>query len=159
MIRALNVYGDPRPWAPQRDVVTTLLSFLNTTKYPASLAFLLMTLGPALLFLAWADRLRLGDRHPLLVFGRVPLFYFLVHIPVIHAIAVALTWFRYGAAPFLFMAPPTLGTPRNLFPPDYGWDLRVVYAVWVAAVLALYPVCLWFMRLKARRRDWWLSYL
>lgn len=159
VIRALNVYGDPRPWSPQRDVITTVLSFLNTTKYPASLAFLLMTLGPALLFLAWADRLRLGDRHPLLVFGRVPLFYFLIHIPVVHAIAIALTWVRYGAAPFLFTPPPTLGTPRTVFPSDYGWDLWVVYAVWAATVLALYPVCLWFMRLKARRREWWLSYL
>ncbi len=159
VIRALNVYGDPRPWSPQRDAITTVLSFLNTTKYPASLAFLLMTLGPALLFLAWADRLRLGDRHPLLVFGRVPLFYFLTHIPVIHAIAIALTWVRYGAAPFLFTPPPTLGTPRAVFPPDYGWDLWVVYAVWAVTVAALYPVCLWFMRLKARRRDWWLSYL
>ncbi len=159
VIRALNVYGDPRPWSPQRDAITTALSFLNTTKYPASLAFLLMTVGPALLFLAWADRLRLGDRHPLLVFGRVPLFYFLIHIPVIHAIAIALTWVRYGAAPFLFTPPPTLGTPRTVFPPDYGWDLWVVYAVWAATVVGLYPVCLWFMRLRTRRRQWWLSYL
>jgi uncharacterized membrane protein len=160
VIRALNVYGDPRPWTVQSQTIYTWLSFLNTTKYPPSLAFLLMTLGPALLFLAWADRIRVSERHPLLVFGRVPLFYFVIHIPLIHATAIALTWLRYGAAPFLFTPPPTLGTPRTLFPPDYGWDLWVVYGVWAAAVLALYPACLWFMRLKARRRDWWwLSYL
>ncbi|MGH9350335.1 MAG: DUF1624 domain-containing protein [Vicinamibacterales bacterium] len=158
VIRMLDVYGDPRPWNVQSQSIYTVLSFLNTTKYPASLAFLLMTLGPALMFLAWADRIRVGERHPLLVFGRVPLSYFVLHIPLIHATAIALTWIRYGAAPFLFTPPPTLGTPRSVFPPDYGWDLWVVYAVWVAIVLALYPVCLWFMRLKARRRDRWLSY-
>ena len=159
LIRALNVYGDPRPWSAQGRPIHTWLSFLNTMKYPPSLAFLLMTLGPALVLLAWADRLRLTERNPLLVFGRVPLFYFLVHIPLSHAIASALTWHRYGAAPFLFTPPPTLGTPRSVFPPDYGWDLWVVYAVWAAVVVALYPVCLWFMQWKARRREWWVSYL
>jgi hypothetical protein len=158
-IRLLNVYGDPRPWAVQSDPIYTWLSFLNTTKYPASLAFLLMTLGPALMFLAWADRIRVGPRNPLLVFGRVPLLYFVLHIALAHAIAIALTYVRYGAAPFLFTPPPTLGTPRSVFPPDYGWDLWVVYGIWAVVVLALCPACLWFMRLKARRRDWWLSYL
>ena len=159
VVRGLDVYGDPRPWAVLDDPVYTVLSFLNTTKYPASLAFLLMTLGPAMLFLAWTDRVRLGERNPLLVFGRVPLFFFVLHIPVIHAAAIAMNALRYGAAPFVFLPPPTLGSPRELFPPDYGWDLWVVYAVWIAVVGSLYSVCLWYMRLKARRRDWWLSYL
>jgi uncharacterized membrane protein len=159
VLRALNGYGDPRPWSVQDGTSHTWLSFLNTTKYPASLDFLLMTLGPAILFLAWAGRLRLTERNPLLVFGRVPLFYFVVHIPLIHALAIAMTWARYGAAPFLFLPPPTLGTPRDVFPPDYGWDLWVVYLLTGGVVLALYPVCLWLSRLKARRREWWLSYL
>jgi hypothetical protein len=159
LLRGLNGYGDPRPWSAQRDPVMTALSFLNTTKYPPSLDFLLMTLGPALLLLSWADRLRPREGHPLLVFGRVPLFYFLLHIPLAHAIAIGLTWLRHGAAPFLFTPPSTLGTPRDLFPPDYGWNLWVVYAVTGTVVLALYPVCRWFAGLKRRRRDWWLSYL
>jgi uncharacterized membrane protein len=158
-LRALNGYGDPRPWAIQKEPLLTLVSFLNTTKYPPSLTFLLMTLGPALIFLAWADRFQFGRRNPLLVFGRVPLFYFILHIPLIHAIAIGLTWFRYGAVPFLFTPPPTLGTPREVFPADYGWDLWVVYAVTAAALVALYPVCLWFMTLKGKRRHWWLGYL
>jgi uncharacterized membrane protein len=157
-LRALNVYGDPRPWAAQASRLLTLLSFLNTTKYPPSLAFLLMTLGPVIAFLGWVERLRPSERHPLLVFGRVPLFYFILHIPLIHAVAIALTGLRYGAAPFLFVPPPTVGTPRQVFPPDYGWDLWVVYAVTAAVVLALYPACLWFARLKRRRGDWWLRY-
>ena len=159
LIRGLNVYGDPRPWSVKSQAIFTVLSFLNTTKYPASLSFLLMTLGPAMLFLAWADRIRVGDRNPLLVFGRVPLFYFIVHIPLIHLFAIGLTWLRYGAAPFLFEPPPTLGTPRELFPPDYGWDLWVAYAVTAAVVATLYPLCLFYARLKAKRRDGWLSYL
>jgi uncharacterized membrane protein len=158
-LRAINAYGDPAPWTTQRSAAYTVLSFLNTTKYPPSLLFLLMTLGPALLFLAWADRVHVGERNPLLVFGRVPLFYFVLHIPLIHAMAIGLTWLQYGSAPFLFMPPPTLGTPRNVFPPDYGWNLWTVYAVCAAAVFVLYPICLWFMRVKARRRSWWLSYL
>ncbi len=158
-LRAWNVYGDPRPWAGQERPLVTLLSFLNTTKYPPSLAFLLMTLGPAIALLGWLERFHPGQRHPLVVFGRAPLFYFVLHIPLIHAVALALTWLRYGAAPFLFVPPPTVGTPREVFPADYGWSLGVVYAVTAAVVLALYPLCRWFARLRQRRRDWWLSYL
>jgi uncharacterized membrane protein len=141
VLRAINLYGDPRPWRPQDSPLFTALSFLNTTKYPPSLSFLLMTLGPAMLFLAAVDRVRVGDRHPLVVFGRVPLWYFVLHIPLVHAFAIGLTWWRYGNAPFLWLAPPTLGTPREAFPPDYGWDLWVAYAVTVTAVLVLYPIC------------------
>jgi hypothetical protein len=135
------------------------MSFLNASKYPPSLQFLLMTLGPTLMFLALVDRIRPGERNPLLVFGRVPLLYFVLHLAVIHATAIALTALTYGTAPFLFVPPPTLGTPPGVYPADYGWDLWVTYAVTAVVVAALYPVCLWFARLKARRRAWWLSYL
>src|SRR5687767_4246439 len=158
VIRVLNIYGDPRPWSGQPSALFTVVSFLNTTKYPPSLLFLLMTLGPALALLGWIDRARPSERNPLLVFGRVPLFYFALHIPLIHAIAIALTWFRYGAQPFLFLPPPTLGTPLKLFPADYGWSLGVTYVVWIAVVVILYPVCLWFSRVKSRG-HWWASYL
>jgi uncharacterized membrane protein len=159
VLRAVNLYGDPAPWTSQRTPMYTLLSFLNTTKYPPSLGFLLMTLGPAIALLGWMDRARPADRHPLLVFGRVPLFYFALHLPLIHMAAVGLTWLRYGTTPFLFTPPPTLGTPRQVFPPDYGWSLAVTYAVWIAAVTALYPICLWFSRVKQQRREWWVGYL
>jgi uncharacterized membrane protein len=159
VIRAVNGYGDPRPWAVQESPLMTLVSFLNTTKYPPSLAFLLMTLGPAIALLGWLDCARPSDRHPLVVFGRVPLFYFLLHIPLIHVAAIVMTWMRYGVAPFLLLPPPTLGTPRDAFPADYGWDLSAVYAVTAAVVALLYPLCLWFARLRARRREWWLGYL
>jgi uncharacterized membrane protein len=159
LLRAWNGYGDPRPWAPQERPLFTLLSFLNTTKYPPSLAFLLMTLGPAIALLGWLERFRPGDRNLLLVLGRVPLLFFVLHIPLVHALAMALTWWRYGASPLLLLPPPTLGTPRSEFPADYGWGLATVYLVTAVAVALLYPVCLWFARVKRRHGAGWLSYL
>ncbi len=159
LLRAINIYGDPSPWTHQASRLFTLLSFLNTTKYPPSLAFLLMTLGPAFIALSRLDRLRFSSKNPIIVFGRVPFFYYAAHLVVIHLGAIALNFLRYGRTPFLLLPAPSMGGPANLFPADYGFGLWVVYAFWVATLAVLYPVCLWFSRLKQRRRDWWLSYL
>jgi uncharacterized membrane protein len=159
LLRALNGYGDPRPWAMQSSPLMTLCSFLNTTKYPPSLDFLLMTLGPAIFAMAFLDRLRLSKQNPILVFGRTPLFYFLAHLFLIHIAAMALSLATYGRAGFLFYPIPTMGGPRELYPPDYGWDLWVVYVVWACLVAALYPICRWYAGIKDRRSDWWLRYL
>jgi uncharacterized membrane protein len=160
-LRALNGYGDPAPWATQSSPTYTVLSFLNTTKYPPSLAFLLMTLGPALLALACFDRPGLTQTNPLVVFGRVPLFYFVLHFYAAHAAAVFLALVRYGsgALAFVFHPVPPMGGPRELFPAGFGYELWVVYVVWALLVLAMYPACRWFAEIKARRHDWWLSYL
>ena len=160
-LRALNGYGDPVPWATQSSPTYTALSFLNTTKYPPSLAFLLMTLGPALLALAWFDRPGLMPSNPLVVFGRVPLFYFVLHFYAAHAAAVFLALVRYGrgALAFVFHPLPSMGGPRELYPAQFGYDLWVVYIVWALLVLAMYPACRWFGEIKARRHDWLLSYL
>jgi uncharacterized membrane protein len=158
-VRSANVYGDPRPWTLQPRPWFTWLSFLNCTKYPPSLSFLLMTLGPAIVLLGLLDRADPDERNPFLVFGRVPLFYFVLHIPMIHAAEIGLAWLRYGNAPFVTLPPPSLGTLRGVFPADFGWSLAIVYVVTAGVVLAMYPLCLWFSRLKARRRTWWLSYL
>jgi hypothetical protein len=103
----------------------------------------------------------LKPSNPLIVFGRVPLFYFVVHFYLAHLAAVLLAFVRYGgsARAFAFHRLPSLGGPAELFPPGFGEDLWVVYVVWAVIVLALYPVCRWFGVLKARRREWWLSYL
>ncbi len=161
VVRAIDVYGDPAPWTTQPSPVYTVLSFLNTTKYPPSLQFLLMTLGPTLLALAWFDRPGLKASSPLVVFGRVPLFYFILHFCLAHAAAALLAFIRYGGAArtFVFHPVPSMGGPSALYPPRFGYDLWVAYAVWVAVLVALYPVCRWFARIKAERRDWWLSYL
>ncbi len=160
-LRALNGYGDPVPWARQSVPGFTALSFLNTTKYPPSLDFLLMTLGPALLALAGFDRPGLKPSNPLVVFGRVPLFYFVIHFYAAHAAAVVLALLRYktGALAFVFHPVPSMGGPRELFPEQFGYDLWVTYVVWAAIVLALYPMCRRFAEIKAKRQDCWLSYL
>jgi uncharacterized membrane protein len=161
VLRGLDAYGDPAPWTAQRSAVHTLLAFLNTTKYPPSLLFLLMTLGPALLLLAWLDRRVIRPSNPLVVFGRVPLFYFVLHFFLAHLAVLALSLLEYGRAAWGFgLNPvPSMGGPKELFPPAFGWSLGVVYLVWAVVVVALYPVCRWFAGVKARRRDWWLGYL
>ncbi len=159
VVRAINIYGDPNPWTHQSSALFTVLSFLNTTKYPPSLDFLLMTLGPALIALALLEGPRFSPDNPLIVFGRVPFFYYVLHLALAHLIAIGMNFVRYGRAPFLLMAPPSMGGDAKLFPPNYGYPLWAVYAVWIAVLLLLYPVCRWFARLKQRRHDWWLGYL
>jgi hypothetical protein len=95
----------------------------------------------------------------LIVFGRVPLFYFVVHLFVIHMLAILLAFIRYGHAEFLLSPLPSMGGQAKLYPSHYGYELGTVYVVWIAVVALLYPLCLWFSRLKQRRSDWWLSYL
>jgi uncharacterized membrane protein len=160
VIRAVNIYGDPAPWSRQPSSIMTALSFLNVTKYPPSLEFLLMTLGPALLVLAYFERRSFASANPLVVFGRVPLFYFIAHFYLAHAAAAILAMIQYGsgALTFIFLPLPSMGGPKELFPPAFGYDLWVAYAVWAAIVIGLYPACRWFAGVKARRRDWWLSY-
>src|SRR5690242_3978169 len=158
VIRGINVYGDPSPWSVQAPGMT-VLSFLRCTKYPPSLDFLLMTLGPALLLLSWLDRLVLSKTGPLIVFGRVPIFYFLVHFYLLHALTFPIALARYGHAAFLVNPAPSMGGSASLYPIGYGYPLWAVYAVWLAVVALLYPTCLWYARLKERRSDWWLSYI
>ena len=158
-LRLLNIYGNPAPWSHQRSAIFTVMSFLNCTKYPPSLLFLLMTMGPALVALGCLERVRLRDWNPVLVFGRVPLFYYLLHLYVLHAIALVMAYIRYGNGSFLFNPVPTMGRPQQPFPSDYGYALWAVYLIWFLVVALAYPACLWYARLKARRRDWWLSYL
>ena len=159
--RAINQYGDPAHWSTQSSALFTVLSFLNTTKYPPSLDFLCMTLGPALLALAWLDRRQPGSANPLVVLGRAPLFYFVAHFMLAHLVVAALAFARYGSAAtgFIFTPVPSMGGDRKLYPPDFGYDLWVVYAVWIAIVVALYPACRWWASAKSVSRNWWWRYL
>jgi uncharacterized membrane protein len=161
VVRAINIYGDPSHWSVQKSAVFTSLSFLNCTKYPASLDYVLMTIGPALLLLAWYDRLSFSTANPLIVFGRVPLFYFVLHFYAIHALLIAASCIRYGSRTFAFIfhAMPAMGGPSDVYPADFGYPLWVTYAVWIGLVAALYPLCRWFAQYKATHRAWWLSYL
>ena len=157
-LRAANIYGDPSNWAHQRSGIFTALSFINTTKYPPSLLYLLMTLGPALLFLRAVDDRLPRVLRPALVFGKVPMFYYVLHIVLIHLAAVAACLARYGSVHWMFESPSLDRYPITQ-PPGWPAPLPVVWLVWVSVVVLLYPVCRWFAGVKRRRTDWWLSYL
>jgi uncharacterized membrane protein len=156
LLRAWGVYGDPRPWATQETPLLTVLSFFNCTKQPPSLLFVLMTLGPAIAALAVLDRV--GVRGPLgralVTFGRVPLFYFLLHWYVIHGLAVLAALVRGFPVAWMF-SPAVLGRP-----PD-GWPLNLpgIYVAWAVVVILLYAPSRWYAGVKARHPDGWLSYL
>jgi uncharacterized membrane protein len=153
LLRGFNLYGDARPW----DRAQGLLGFLNTSKYPASLSFLLMTLGPTMALMPLLERARGAVAGWVTVFGRVPFFYYMLHIPLIHALALVVSQLRLGAvSPWLFANHP-MGNPPA--PEGYTWSLGLLYVVFAIAVILLYFPCRWFADLKQRRSDWWLRYL
>jgi uncharacterized membrane protein len=158
IFRAINIYGDPQPWATQRSAVFTVLSFLNTSKYPPSLLYLLMTLGPAMLFLWTVDAGTPRWVRPALTVGKVPMFYYLLHVPLIHLIAVAVCYARYGQVHWMFESPGLQDFPITP-PPGWGYSLPIIYLVWACVVLTLYLPCRWFAGVRQRRSDAWLSYL
>jgi len=165
VLREVNVYGDPVPWKPQKNGVYTFLSFFNVTKYPPSLLFSLVTLGILLLILAVATKGPAPTGQPagresapgriLQVYGRVPFFYFVLHLYLLHALMLLTAswqghpWGEFDFSPFKFGRPPGAGV-----------SLGAVYAIWAALVIALYPVCRWYGRYKAAHREkTWLRYL
>ena len=163
VLRGLNLYGDPRPWhaaAHGRNGLPPmpgLLAFLNTSKYPASLSFLLMTLGPIIALIPLLEGLRGALARRIAIFGRVPFFYYMLHIPLIHALALVVSKIRLGVvSPWLFTNHP-MGNPEP--PQGYVWSLPLLYAVWGIAIVLLYFACRWFAEVKARRNDWWLRYV
>ncbi len=162
ILRGFNLYGDPRPWhaaAQGRNGLPPMpafLSFLNTTKYPASLCFLLMTLGPVIALIPLVESARGAVARAIIVFGRVPFFYYVLHIPLIHALALVVSKIRLGfVSPWLFTNHP-MGNPEA--PEGYVWSLGLLYAVWGVTIVILYFACRWFWNLKATRSDWWLKY-
>jgi uncharacterized membrane protein len=157
VLRGTNLYGDPRPWHPQSTSWRSLLDLLNTEKYPPSLAYLAMTLGPALLALAALDgRSVVRLARPLLTFGRVPLFFYVLQWPVVHSVSVLFRWL--ADRPFGRDAPSPFESSASSRATD-GFGLPAVYLGWALGLLALYPLCAWFAALKRRRKDAWLSYL
>jgi uncharacterized membrane protein len=153
-IRAWAPYGDPAPWSVQAAPLRTLLSFLNTTKYPPSLLYLLMTLGSGLLLLAWREGRRETplDR-ALATLGRVPLFFYLLQWPVAHGLAILF----HALAGKPWRAVVHLARP---LPPDLGFRLGMVYLAWLVGLALLYPLCRWYARVKRRPgAPWWVAYL
>jgi uncharacterized membrane protein len=163
VLRGFNLYGDPRPWhvATQGQngqmSMPAWLSFLNTSKYPASLLFLLMTLGPVIALMPLLEGARGIVSRAIMMFGRVPFFYYVLHIPLIHALALIVSKIRFGfVSPWLFANHP-MGNPD---PPDgYVWSLPLLYLVWAISIVILYFACRWFAEFKSKRNDAWLKYV
>lgn len=157
ILRAAGFYGDPNPWQQQpAGAVATVIDFLNTTKYPPSLLFLLMTLGPSAISCVIADRTSGGIfgriKGALLMFGRVPFAFYVAHFALIHVFSVALgvmQGFELRQMMTIFI----------FYPQGYGLNLMGMYVVWAMVVAILYPFCRWVSGVKTRRRDWWLSYV
>jgi uncharacterized membrane protein len=158
VIRAINIYGDPSHWTFQSTLVYTVLSFLNTTKYPPSLLFLLMTLGPALLLLWAVDAHTPRLFRPALIIGKVPMFYYLLHFALIHALAVIICYARFGHVHWMFQSPDLAHYPITQ-PPGWGLTLPLVYLIWTIVVLTMYPLCRWCAAVKQRSNNPLLSYL
>jgi uncharacterized membrane protein len=153
VLRALDVYGDPNHWQAQpRGATATVIDFLNTTKYPPSLIFLMMTLGPSAIVCALASRAPEALRKPLITFGRVPFAFYVAHLYLIHTLAVLLGIAQGFRAREMF-------TLFAFLPKGYGLPLPGVYLAWALVVATLYPLCRWVAAVKSRRGDWWLSYV
>jgi uncharacterized membrane protein len=157
IVRFINVYGDPSHWGKQTTGLFTFLSFLNTTKYPPSLLYILMTLGPALLFLAYTERTTNRFAQQVIVFGRVPMFFYILHIFVIHLVAVVTAettgydWSDMILTNWVSASPGLRG---------YGFNLITVYIIWMVLMVLFYPLCKWYDHYKHAHRDkWWLSYI
>jgi uncharacterized membrane protein len=155
-LRFLNVYGDPSHWSSQpRGAFYTFLSFLNTTKYPPSLLFLCMTIGPVLMLLSVSEQWKNKSTALLNMFGRVPMFYYILHFYVIHALLVILFFIQgYGADDII-----TPNVPFLFRPPGIGVNLLGLYVIWIIVILILYPLCKWYDKYKSSHHQWWLKYL
>ena len=157
LLRQANSYGEPVPWRPMDTRIFTLISFLNTTKYPPSLHFILMTIGPALIFLSLIEHARPKSSHLLVVFGKVPFFFYVLHIYFIHILALLALeftgrdWWEYILSAGNFL---TGSLDR------FGFGLGVVYVIWAVVIVALYPLCRWYQKVRERHPTWsWLRYL
>src|SRR6476620_937053 len=156
-LRTINIYGNPEPWTVQKNQLFTLFSFIDTHKYPPSLLYMCMTIGPAILFVAWGGHIKNSLTRFITVYGRVPFFYYVLHFFLIHTLS-ALFFLARGHSVAEGMSGISRGFP-NFIVPGEGYSLWVVYAVWIFVVLSLYPVCKWFSNYKQTHRQWWLSYL
>jgi uncharacterized membrane protein len=153
-LRSLNIYGDPLPWSVEdRGNIYTMLSFINVTKSPPSLLFLTVTLGIACLLLVWVTRLPSTVKSFFIVYGRVPFFFFILHLAVISATSFAWTYFSYGKGINLSF------TPSKDWPPSYEPSLFRTYLIWLVLIIVLYYPCLLYGQYKVRSRSRWLSYL
>lgn len=155
LLRYSNFYGDPSPWSTQKDAFYTFFSFINVTKYPVSLLYLCMTIGPSLLILALIEQVQNKLTKVLTIYGKVPFLYYVLHFYLIHTIGVVLFFATgHGANEIVDPQLPFLFRPMH-----YGFDLWVVYLIWIFVVVVLYWPCKSFNQYRATHNQWWLSYV
>lgn len=156
-LRATNLYGDSQHWSTQKNGLFTLFSFINTVKYPPSLLFMCMTIGPGILFLAVFSNAKNWFAEIIMVYGRVPFFYFVIHFLLAHAISTILFFARGNSFVDGWRANPNV--PFNFIIPGQGYSLGTTYLVCLLVLLIMYPLCKWFSNYKMIHKKWWLSYL
>jgi uncharacterized membrane protein len=158
ILRYSNLYGDPEKWTTQKNPFFTFLSFINVNKYPPSLLYILITLGPSLLFLAVTEKLNGAVVKVVSVYGRVPMFYYILHIYIIHLVALIASAITPGQDWSIWLLKDPIWFTKDL--QGYGFSLPVAYLFWISIVAALYPLCKWYDGYKqAHKEKWWLSYL
>ncbi|HET7898374.1 MAG TPA: hypothetical protein VFL47_11900, partial [Flavisolibacter sp.] len=157
-LRATNWYGNPEPWTHQKTALFTILSFVDTHKYPPSLLYMCMTIGPAILFVAWLGTAKNRLTNIITVYGRVPFFYYVLHFFFIHLLSM-LAFFSRGHSFAEGVHHGDNPTIFNFTTPGEGYSLGIVYLVWLFVVASLYPLCQWFSQYKLKHRQRWLSYL
>jgi len=158
LLRFTNLYGDPFPWSHQQSPFYSFLSFINVNKYPPSLLYILMTLGPAILFLAFTENINNTASKAVSIYGRVPMFYYVIHIFLIHLITMAAAGLFTDFSWKVWILKQPLWFTEDL--KGYGFSLGIVYLVWAVVVIGLYPLCKWYDKYKsAHKEKWWLSYL
>ncbi len=155
LVRFINIYGDPAPWSTQKNMVYTILSFLNTTKYPPSLLYLCMTLGPGILSLAFLEHVKSKVADFFTVFGRVPFFYYVIHFFYIHL----LTLIVFFASGYTVKDAIPKKTPFLFRPDNFGYSLTIVYLIWIFVIISIYPLCKRYNKYKSTHNQWWLSYV
>ena len=153
VLRWINVYGDLVPWSTQKNTTATILSFFNVTKYPPSLLYVCITIGPGLIVLAWLEKIKASWTNIAVIYGRVPMFYYLIHFFVLHVLCV-IAFFATDHT-----MSQAIGGMMLFRPNDFGFSLGVVYLIWIAVVAGLYPWCKRYSIYKATHDKWWLSYL
>ena len=159
MVRFINTYGDPVAWTAQKNGLYTLMSFLTVQKYPPSLMYMCVTIGPALLLLSFMEKIKNGFTNRMVVFGRTAFFYYILHLYLIHLLA-AILFFVNGKHTVQFALDSMQQLPFMFVIPGEGIGLGLVYLVWIIVIVALYPLCKWYGQYKTNHKEkWWLSYL
>lgn len=156
-LRALNIYGDPEKWVLQKNLLYSIFSFIDTQKYPPSLLYICMTIGPAILFLVQFDKVTNKISRIVTIYGRVPFFYYILHFYLIHALSM-LFFFARGHRFEEGVYTGNIVLPNFIISGE-GYSLGIVYLVWIFVIICLYPLCKWYSEYKKTHKQWWLSYL